>query len=54
MLDELRALADRLEQEAAPGCALNTTALPAATIEMALHAIVEIGLVDGMIEPITP
>jgi len=33
---------------------LNTTALPAATIEMALQATVEAGLVHGMIEPITP
>jgi hypothetical protein len=42
------------EQLCAPGWALNTMALPAAIIEMLLQITVEVGLVLGMIEPITP
>ena len=38
----------------APGWALKTAALPAATMEMALHMTVLVGLVLGVKEPITP
>jgi hypothetical protein len=43
-----------LELPLAPGWALNTTELPAATMEIVLQITVEVGLVLGMIEPITP
>jgi len=39
---------------AAPGWALNTTELPAATMLMMLHATVGIECVDGVTAPITP
>lgn len=38
----------------AVGCALNTTALPAAIIPMALETTVAVGLVHGVMEPMTP
>ncbi len=44
----------RIEHSLADGCTLNTTALPAATIEIVLLMIVAVGLVEGVIEPITP
>ena len=44
----------RFEQALAPGWALKTTALPAATMLMALQITLEVGLVLGVIEPITP
>ena len=39
---------------AAYGWALNTTALPPATMPMPLLMIVSVGLVVGVIEPMTP
>ena len=36
------------------GCGLNTTALPAASIPMELQVMVSVGLVVGVIAPITP
>ena len=42
------------EQRLAPGWALNTTPLPDATMPMPLHTMVEVGLVDGVMAPITP
>ena len=38
----------------ARGCGLNTTALPAASMPMALLMMVSVGLVVGVIAPITP
>ena len=42
------------EARFAAGCGLNTTAFPAAIMLMELLMIVEVGLVDGVMEPITP
>ena len=42
------------EARFAAGCGLKTTALPAAIILIALLMTVEVGLVEGVIEPITP
>ena len=39
---------------AADGCTLNTTALPAATMPIALQRIVSVGFVVGVIAKITP
>ena len=44
----------QLETCAAPGCTLNTTELPAATMPIALHRIVSVGFVVGVIASITP
>ena len=38
----------------AAGCVLNTTVLPALTMPMPLLMMVSEGLVQGVIEPITP
>ena len=38
----------------ADGCTLKTTVLPAASIPIALQMIVEVGLVTGVIAPMTP
>ena len=43
-----------LDVRRADGCGLNTTALPADTIEIALLMIVAAGLVTGVIAPTTP
>ncbi len=42
------------EQRRAPGCALNTTALPAETMLIVLLMIVEVGLVTGVMAATTP
>ncbi len=44
----------RIEHSLADGWTLNTTALPAATIEIVLLMIVAVGFVEGVIEPMTP
>ena len=44
----------RIEHSLADGWTLNTTAFPAATIEIVLLMIVAVGFVEGVIEPITP
>ena len=36
------------------GCGLNTTLLPAASIPIELQIMVSVGLVVGVIEPMTP
>ena len=38
----------------APGCGANTIEFPADIIPIELHIIVSLGLVDGVIAPITP
>ncbi len=43
-----------METRLAEGCGLNTTVLPAETIPMALQMMVEVGLVTGVIAPMTP
>ncbi len=50
----LRTCIVRLEAPLALGWALKTTALPAATMLMALQMTVLVGLVLGVSEPITP
>ena len=42
------------EQRLAPGWGLNTTALPAAIMLMELLITVDVGLVEGVMDPITP
>jgi len=42
------------ELRRADGCALNTTAFPAATMPMVLQMIVLVGLVVGVMAPMTP
>ena len=44
----------RIETLLAAGCALKTTALPAASIPIALQMMVEVGLVLGVMAAITP
>src|SRR3954467_11322554 len=44
----------RVEHSLADGWTLNTTALPAAIIEIVLLMMVDVGFVDGVIEPMTP
>ncbi len=43
-----------IEHRFASGCTQNTTLLPAASMPMALQMIVDVGLVDGVMAPITP
>ena len=43
-----------IEHRFASGCTQNTTLLPAASMPIALQMIVEVGLVDGVMAPITP
>ena len=43
-----------IEQRFASGCTQKTTLLPAASMPMALQMIVEVGLVDGVMAPMTP
>jgi len=43
-----------LEQFLAVGCALKTTAFPAASMPSALQMIVDVGFVHGVMAPITP
>ncbi len=42
------------EQSLAPGWALNTTEFPAEIMPIALQMMVEVGLVLGVMAPITP
>ncbi len=50
----LRSLMFSTETFLAPGCTLKVTALPAEIMAMLLLMIVDVGLVVGVIEPITP
>ncbi len=43
-----------IEHRFASGCTQKTTLLPAASMPMALQMMVEVGLVDGVIAPMTP
>ena len=43
-----------IEQRLAFGCTLKTTALPAASIPIALQMIVDVGFVAGVMAPMTP
>ena len=43
-----------IEQRLASGWTVNTTVLPAASMPIALQMIVEVGLVHGVMAPITP
>ncbi len=43
-----------IEQRRAVGCTLNTTAFPADSIPIALQMIVDVGLVTGVMAPMTP
>src|SRR5690606_3761722 len=44
----------QLQTRAADGCTLNTTALPPATMPIALHSTVSVGLVVGVTDRMTP
>ena len=44
----------KLEVLMAAGCGLNTTVLPPAIMPILLHKMVSLGLVQGVIAPITP
>ncbi len=43
-----------IEQRFASGCTQKTTLLPAASMPMALQMMVEVGLVEGVMAPMTP
>ena len=43
-----------IEQRFASGCTQKTTLLPAASMPIALQMMVEVGLVDGVMAPMTP